>query len=45
LRLTGCNLEHLSPAQFAKVMGALGLDAAGQEILAAWIGKESSATR
>jgi transposase len=34
------NLEHLSPAQFAKVMGTLGRDAAGQEILAAWIGKE-----
>ena len=34
------NLEHLSPAQFAKVTGALQADAAGQEIAAAWIGKE-----
>ena len=34
------NLEHLSPAQFAKVVSALDGDAAGQEILAAWIGKE-----
>ena len=34
------NLEHLSPAQFAKVMGTLGRDVAGQEILAAWIGQE-----
>jgi transposase len=34
------NLEHLSPAQFAKVSGALQADAAGQEIAAAWIGKE-----
>jgi transposase len=34
------NLEHLSPAQFAKVMGTLGRDAAGQELLAAWIAKE-----
>jgi transposase len=34
------NLEHLSPAQFAKVISALDGDAAGQEILAAWIGKE-----
>ena len=34
------NLEHLSPAQFVKVTGALQADAAGQEIAAAWIGKE-----
>ena len=34
------NLEHLSQAQFAKVTGALQADAAGQEIAAAWIGKE-----
>jgi len=34
------NLEHLAPAQFAKVMGTLGADRHGQEILAAWIGKE-----
>jgi transposase len=34
------NLEHLSPAQFAKVTGALHADAGGQEIAAAWIGKE-----
>ena len=34
------NLEHLSPAQFAKVMDTLSGDRAGQEILAAWIGKE-----
>ena len=34
------NLEHLSPAQFAKVMDTLGADRHGQEILAAWIAKE-----
>ena len=34
------NLEHLSPAQFAKVMNILDGDAAGQEIAAAWIAKE-----
>ena len=34
------NLEHLSPAQFTKVMDALGRDRHGQQILAAWIGKE-----
>ena len=34
------NLEHLSPAQFAKVTGILQADPAGQEIAAAWIGKE-----
>ena len=34
------NLEHLSPAQFAKVIGTLEADAGGQEIAAAWIGKE-----
>jgi len=34
------NLEHLSPAQFAKVTGVLGADPAGQEIAAAWIAKE-----
>ena len=34
------NLEHLSPGQFAKVIDTLGKDPAGQEITAAWIGKE-----
>ncbi len=34
------NLEHLSAAQFAKVTGALQADPGGQEIAAAWIGKE-----
>ena len=34
------DLEHLSPAQFAKVMDTLGRDRHGQEILAAWIAKE-----
>jgi transposase len=34
------NLEHLSPAQFAKVTGALQADLGGQEIAAAWIAKE-----
>ena len=34
------NLEHLSPAQFAKVMDTLGGNRDGQEILAAWIAKE-----
>ena len=34
------NLEHLSPAQFAKVRDILGSDPAGQEIAAAWIAKE-----
>ena len=34
------NLEHLSPGQFAKITGILQADAAGQEIAAAWIGKE-----
>jgi transposase len=34
------NMEHLSPAQFAKVTGALQADPAGEEIAAAWIGKE-----
>jgi transposase len=34
------NLEHLSPPQFAKVMNTLGADLHGQQILAAWIGKE-----
>ena len=34
------NVEHLSPAQFAKVTGTLDADAGGQEIAAAWIGKE-----
>ena len=34
------NLEHLSPGQFTKVMDTLGSDPAGQEIAAAWIGKE-----
>jgi transposase len=34
------DLEHLSGAQFAKITGTLQADAAGQEIAAAWIGKE-----
>src|SRR5208282_3130741 len=34
------NLEHLSPGQFAKVIASLGDGPAGQEIAAAWIGKE-----
>jgi transposase len=34
------NLEHLRPGQSAKIMDTLGQDAGGQEILAAWIGKE-----
>jgi transposase len=34
------NLEHLSPAQFAKIMDTLGRDRYGQEIAAAWIAKE-----
>src|SRR5258708_8171892 len=34
------NLEHLSPAQFAKIMDTLGGDRDGQEILAAGIAKE-----
>ncbi len=34
------NLEHLSPAQSAKVTGILGSDPAGQQIAAAWIAKE-----
>jgi transposase len=34
------NLEHLSPGQFAKVTDTLGSDPGGQEIAAAWIGKE-----
>ena len=34
------NLEHLSPAQFTKIMDTLQADPAGQEIAAAWIGKE-----
>ena len=34
------NLEHLSGVQFAKVIGILQADPAGQEIAAAWIGEE-----
>lgn len=34
------NLEHLRPEQFAKVMDTLSADRYGQEIAAAWIGKE-----
>jgi transposase len=34
------NLEHLSPGQFAKVIDTLVSDRHGQQILAAWIGKE-----
>lgn len=37
------NLEHLSAAQFTKIMDILGRDRYGQEIAAAWIAKESSA--
>ncbi len=34
------NLEHLTPARFAKIMDTLGADRHGQEIAAAWIAKE-----
>jgi transposase len=34
------NLEHLRPQQFTKVMDTLSADRHGQEIAAAWIGKE-----
>jgi transposase len=34
------NLEHLRPAQFAKIMDTLDRDRHGQEIAVAWIGKE-----
>ncbi len=34
------NLEQLSPGQFAKITGTLQADPAGQDIAAAWIGKE-----
>jgi transposase len=34
------NLEHLSPAQFAKIMDTLDTDRHGQQIAAAWIAKE-----
>jgi transposase len=34
------NLEHLSAAQFAKIMDILDCDRYAQEIAAAWIGKE-----
>jgi transposase len=34
------NLEHLTTAQFGKVIDTLGQDTAGQEILAAWIAGE-----
>jgi len=34
------NLEHLRPEQFTKVMDTLSRDRHGQEIAAAWIGKE-----
>jgi len=34
------NLEHLRPGQFAKIMDTLGGDRHGQQVLAAWIGKE-----
>jgi transposase len=34
------NLEHLSPDQFAKILDTLDGDRYGQEIAAAWIGKE-----
>jgi transposase len=34
------NLEHLTPEQFGKIMSRLEGDAAGQQILLAWIAKE-----
>ena len=34
------NLEHLTPAQFAKIIDTLDARPAGQEIAAAWIAKE-----
>jgi hypothetical protein len=34
------NLDHLRPEQFTKVMDTLSADRHGQEIAAAWIGKE-----
>jgi transposase len=34
------NLEHLSPAQFAKIPGTRDRDRYGQEIAAAWTGKQ-----
>ncbi len=34
------NLEHLSPGQFAKILDTLSENRYGQEIAAAWIGKE-----
>jgi transposase len=34
------DLEHLSPAQFAKILDVLDRDRYGQEIAAAWIAKE-----
>jgi transposase len=34
------NLEHLSPAQFTKILDTLGGNRYGQEIAAAWIAKE-----
>jgi transposase len=34
------NLEHLRPEQFTKVMDTLSADRHGQQIAAAWIGKE-----
>jgi transposase len=34
------NLEHLRPDQFARVIDTLSADGHGQEITAAWIGKE-----
>jgi transposase len=39
-RLLGRNAEDLTGAQFAKVVGTLDADRHGQEVLAAWIGKE-----
>ena len=38
------DLENLRPRQFTKVMDALSADRHGQQIAAAWIAKESSAT-
>jgi transposase len=34
------NLEHLRPDQFTKILDILGADRHGQQIAAAWIGKE-----
>jgi hypothetical protein len=38
------NLEHLRPDRLEKIIDVLGRDRHGQQILTAWIAKESSAT-